>query len=121
MGTDYALGYSTRREHNFCAEGWRIFDWPRGHDLEQHEKMLAGLRRLLSALSEVQEALGRKLDELMGLHWGCCEDVDLRSEHSSSSSIPMQTLVDEASLVYHQLAMELYRKQGLVKGIIGFG
>ena len=113
----YALGYSTRREHNFAlrVEDIRL---AQGHDLEQHEKMLAGLCRLLSALSEVQEALGRKLDELMDLHWGCCEDVDLRSEYSSSSSIPMQTLVDEASLVYHQLALELYRKQGLVKELL---
>ena len=113
----YALGYSTRREHNFAlrVEDIRL---AQGHDLEQHEKMLAGLCRLLSALSEVQDALGRKLDELMDLHWECCEDVDLRSEYSSSSSIPMQTLVDEASLVYHQLALELYRKQGLVKELL---
>ena len=113
----YALGYSTRREHNFAlrVEDIRL---AQGHDLEQHEKMLAGLCRLLSALSEVQEALGRKLDELMDLHWECCEDVDLRSEYSSSSSISMQTLVDEASLVYHQLALELYRKQGLVKELL---
>ena len=113
----YALGYSTRREHNFAlrVEDIRL---AQGHDLEQHEKMLAGLRRLLSAISEVQEALGRKLDELMGLHWECCEDMDLRSEHSSLSSISMQTLVDEASLIYNQLAMELYRKQGLVKGLL---
>ena len=113
----YALGYSTRREHNFAlrVEDIRL---AQGHDLEQHEKMLAGLRRLLSAISEVQEALGRKLDELMGLHWECCEDMDLRSEHSPSTLISMQTLVDEASLVYHQLAMELYQKQGLVKELL---
>jgi len=113
----YALGYSTRREHNFAlrVEDIRL---AQGHDLQQHEKMLSGLRRLLSALSETQEALGRKLDELMGHHWECCEDMGSSSEDSSSSSSSLQTLVDEASLAYHQLAMELYRKQGLVQELL---
>ena len=115
----YALGYSTRREHNFAmrVEDIRL---AQGHDLEQHEKMLAGLRRLLSALSEVQDALGRKLDELMGHHWECSDDVGIQGavDPQNMSTISLQTLVDEASLVYNQLAMELYRKQGLVQELL---
>ena len=115
----YAQGYSSRREHNFAM---RVEDvqLAQGHDLVQHEKMLAGLRRLLSALSEVQDALGRKLDELLGHHWECSDDAGIESamDPQGLATVSLQTLVDEASLVYNQLAMELYRKQGMVQELL---
>ena len=115
----YAQGYSSRREHNFAlrVEDVRL---AQGYDLVQHEKMLAGLRRLLSALSEVQDALGRKLDELLSHHWECSDDAGIESamDPQGLSTVSLQTLVDEASLVYNQLAMELYRKQGMVQELL---
>ena len=115
----YAQGYSSRREHNFAmqVEDIRL---AQGHDLVQHEKMLAGLRRLLSALSEVQDALGRKLDELMEHHWECSDDAGIESamDPQGLSAVSLQTLVDEASMVYNQLSLELCRKQGLVQELL---
>ena len=39
------------------------------HDLEQHEKMLVGLRSLMSNLAECHDALGRIVDSLWQYHF----------------------------------------------------
>jgi len=110
----YGLGYSTRREHNFALTLEDV-QLAMGHDLAQHEKMLKVSRTLLSDLSEAQNALGRKLDDLMQHHLDStsCGDEEMLVMALPSGSA--QLLVDEATQVYSQLSQELYRKQCLVQ------
>lgn len=83
------------------------------NDLMQHEKMLAGVRSLMSNLAECQESLGRVLDTLYTFHleynaqW---EDNEL-SEHDNDN---MHNHLDAVTDVFHMLSLELYRKQNLV-------
>lgn len=89
------------------------------HDLLQHEKMMAGARMLLSSLSEAQEALGRRLDELLLHHM----DALYLVQNSMTLEVPdsMQTImasVDKLQQVFTSLALELYRKQLLVQEVL---
>jgi len=68
------------------------------HDVLQHERLLAGLRSSMASLAQLQEALGRRLEEWMGL------------EESSA--------VEMAEQVYGFLAREVYRKQVLVQRLL---
>jgi hypothetical protein len=77
------------------------------HDLLQHEKMMRGLRTLLASLSEAQEALGRRLEELMLHHL------------ETKQCMPLWTsVVDRLQQDFCDLAMELYRKQVLVGSLL---
>jgi hypothetical protein len=77
------------------------------HDLLQHEKMMGGARTLLASLSEAEEALGRRLEELM-LHL-----LEMKQ------CVPLWTSVaDRLQQVFCDLAMELYRKQVLVRSLL---
>ena len=107
----YGLGYSARREHNFALTVEDVH-LAMGHDLAQHEKMLKASRSLLSNLSEAQNALGRKLDDLIKHH---LESTCLGDDIRVSSTVSVQLLVDEATQVYNQLSQELYRKQYLAQ------
>eukprot|EP00586_Coscinodiscus_wailesii_P000806 CAMPEP_0172487634 /NCGR_PEP_ID=MMETSP1066-20121228/16774_1 /TAXON_ID=671091 /ORGANISM="Coscinodiscus wailesii, Strain CCMP2513" /LENGTH=300 /DNA_ID=CAMNT_0013254359 /DNA_START=416 /DNA_END=1318 /DNA_ORIENTATION=- len=82
------------------------------HDLLQHEKMISAVRKLMSALSEAQEYLGRQLDEALNFHidysTDLSEDESLRSEKNA------MILIDDMNDVYTMLSRELYRKQNLV-------
>jgi hypothetical protein len=76
------------------------------HDLLQHEKMMTGARTLLAALSDAQEALGRRLEEAI-MH------------HMEMQCMPLWTsVVDRLEEVFCALAMELYRKQLLVQSLL---
>lgn len=75
------------------------------HDLLQHEKMLMGARTLLAALSDAQEALGRRLEEAI-LH------------NMEMQCMPWTSVVDRLQEVFCALAMELYRKQLLVQSLL---
>lgn len=92
------------------------------HGLIQHEKMLQGARKLVSALNQAQEALGRRLDELYLFHLEIGpilpqlsapqdndgEDLVLFAEH----------MVHWSRTVFIELANELYRKQCLVETLV---
>jgi signal transduction histidine kinase len=78
------------------------------YDLRQHEKMMTGARTLLASLSEAQEALGRRLEELMLHHF-----LEMKQSITLWASV-----VDRLQQVFCELAMELYRKQVLVQSLL---
>ena len=78
------------------------------HDLEQHEKMLAGLRKLMSDLSDSIEAMGRALDTLLKFHLECEFDYD------GEDGVEAETIVQSVIDLFHMLSLELYRKQALL-------
>ena len=73
------------------------------HDLLQHEKMLSTLRSLIANLAKIQDAMSRRLDELMLM----------QLEHGLH-----QLDSTRAQDVYQVLASELLRKQDLVQSIL---
>lgn len=89
------------------------------HALSQHEKMLAGSRRLLSSLNQAQEVLGRRLDELVKFNLDAnqylCggEESELKELELFASQV-----VDWSRQVYIALAKELHRKQELVQNVL---
>ena len=87
------------------------------HDLLQHEKLMAGARMLLASLSEAQEALGRRLEEMMLHHM---DSMSMVGEHLDPASSLWTTMgaVDGLQHVHSSLAMELYRKQLLVQSLL---
>jgi hypothetical protein len=88
------------------------------HDLLQHEKMMAGARMLLSSLSEAQEALARRLDELFLHHMDTVYVVQSLGCETLPSLLVVMTAVDKLQQVFSSLALELYRKQVLVQTIL---
>lgn len=83
-------------------------------DLLQHEKMIAGVRKLLAAMQQGQEALGRRLDELMLLHLDCAVLFVETEGHSYGNIIDR---VERCEQLFGSLATELYRKQVLAEEI----
>jgi len=77
------------------------------HDLLQHEKMLSAARMLISSMAQVQDSIGRRLDELYQL---LLEDSSVGSSSSSSTT----RILHQAQEIYLLLGAELYRKQLLV-------
>jgi hypothetical protein len=75
------------------------------HDLLQHEKMLSGARTLISSLAQVQEAMGRRLDEWMMF----------QLEEPVAQG---QELLEQAQEAYLLLGGEVYRKQVLVQKVL---
>lgn len=130
-----------QQQHGFYGYGYR---WDRGrdtatsstlnaddlemaldHDLQQHERMLVQLRRVLSALGLTQEALSRRVDELYR--------VEIMTENYyyysgsggllSSSEQQQQQRVSSISLadchgLFTATAKELYRKQMLAEQVL---
>jgi len=80
------------------------------HDLLQHERMLGGARRLLLSLQQAQEALGRRLEELLLFH---LEALPMIEEHNSSLVVK----VEECQQLYGATANELYRKQTMAEQV----
>ena len=88
------------------------------HDLLQHEKMMAGARMLLSSLSEAQEALARRLDELFLHHMDTVNVIQSMGCETPPSLLVVMAAVDKLQQVFTSLALELYRKQVLVQTIL---
>ena len=78
------------------------------HDLEQHEKMLAGLRALMSDLADNLEAMGRAVDTLSKFHLEC------ESDYIGEDGVEAETIVQSVVDLFHMLSLELYRKQALL-------
>ena len=81
------------------------------HDLLQHERMMAGARRLLLSLQQAQEALGRRLEELLLFHMEASTII----EETDSSLL---NKVDECQHLYCTTASELYRKQAMAEQVL---
>ena len=110
--------------------------------LLQHERMITTGRQLLSNLGQVQEALGRRLDELLtflvynynaqGLmrsassaddenrkdnDKNCKNDDDVVGD-DDDDDVDVLKQVDECQELFHATASELYRKQTLAVGVL---
>lgn len=85
------------------------------HDLEQHEKMLIGLRSLMSNLAECHDALGRIVDSLWQFHFEVGDEGEGEEMMKDDSLEYIVTCVTES---YQMLSMELYRKQDIVALVI---
>lgn len=81
------------------------------HDMIQHEKMMSSARALLSSISDCQDALGRKLEEMMKHHL----EFGILVSRSSSSCV---CCIERMSEIFSVLSMELYRKQCLVHAVL---
>jgi len=102
------------------------------YDLLQHEKMMAGTRTLLSSLSEAQDMLGRRLEELMVLiqydYDALIADSNFTTTTTTTTTttdmVPpttnntLQTALDTMNDLFIMLAMELHRKQCLVQTVL---
>jgi uncharacterized protein YfiM (DUF2279 family) len=84
------------------------------HDLLQHERMLAGARKLIHSLGEAQEALGRRLDELLLHHMETYRYLDYSMTPDGFVAFEgICSRVDHCQQLYSQSSKELYRKQSL--------
>jgi hypothetical protein len=98
------------------------------HDLTQHEKMLAHVRKLLMQISVAHEGLGRHLDNAMQFQFESSAlieaAIDTEAEHitdNNSTEAPMQRVlasVDQTSRIFCMLSKELYRKQLMARSVI---
>jgi hypothetical protein len=89
------------------------------HDLLQHERMLAGARKLIHFLGEAQDALGRRLDELLLHHMEMYRYLDYSVTQEGFSAFEgIAIKVDQVQQLYSQSSKELYRKQSLVAQVI---
>ena len=97
------------------------------NDLTQHEKMLAGLRTLMSKIADCHDGLGRVVDTLWKFHCSECAANEDRIEDNEGFgrelvrddvNVSMENIVQVVMDVLHILSMELYRKQGLVLLVI---
>lgn len=79
------------------------------HDLRQHERMLAALRRCLSALHQAQEALGRRLDEYYRLL--VVVDSAAAAQQAKQDRCIIILSLDDCQSLFVAAASELYRKQ----------
>ena len=85
------------------------------HDLIQHEKMMEGLRSLLSTLSESVDTLSRHLDEMLQHQ---LESNDFPVYVSSRPSfLKVSHLPEALTDLFHMLSLETYRKQCLSQKI----
>ena len=97
------------------------------NDLTQHEKMLVGLRTLMSKIADCHDALGRVVDTLWKFHCSECAANEDGIEDKEGpgwelvrddATVSMENIVQVVTDVFHMLSMELYRKQGLVLLVI---
>lgn len=88
------------------------------HDLLQHEKMMAGARALLASQSQAQDALGRRLEELMLFHMDTLSMMQQDLDACPSSLLTIMGVVDKLQSLYASLALELYRKQMLIQDVL---
>jgi len=83
------------------------------HDLEQHEKMLTGLRSLMSNMAECHDALGRIVDNLWQFHFEVENNEGMNNKDES-----LEHIVTCVTSLYQMLSVELYRKQNMVPLVI---
>lgn len=88
------------------------------HDLEQHEKMMVGLRSLFSKWSECHESLMRQTDVMMMHHFDCRKDDYHDVTFSTTSLENAASLTEVMTNMLKMLSLELYRKQSLVQMIL---
>jgi hypothetical protein len=89
------------------------------HDLLQHERMLSGARKLIHSLGEAQDALGRRLDELLWHHMDTYRLLDDSITPEGSLAFEGAAVkVDECQQLYSQTSRELYRKQHLAVQVL---
>lgn len=95
------------------------------HGLMQHEKMLSGARRLISSLNQAEEALGRRLEELVTFQMNVLGIFQIQVLQDAKDKVEDDdlalfgtTVTNWARQVYTELAEELYRKQGLVQMVL---
>eukprot|EP00523_Entomoneis_sp_CCMP467_P009552 CAMPEP_0168737872 /NCGR_PEP_ID=MMETSP0724-20121128/10629_1 /TAXON_ID=265536 /ORGANISM="Amphiprora sp., Strain CCMP467" /LENGTH=286 /DNA_ID=CAMNT_0008785173 /DNA_START=277 /DNA_END=1134 /DNA_ORIENTATION=+ len=96
------------------------------HSLLAHERMLTALRQGMSQMAQAQEALGRRLDDTMAhFHAFQAQERTLTGEHqvrapdelpSHRESIGAQ--VEECLQLFRSTALELFRKQTMVRGVL---
>ena len=86
------------------------------HDLEQHEKMLTGLRSLMSNMAECHDALGRLVDSLWQFHLECSEEDC--NDKNEGTDCEMEHIVNCVTSSYQMLSMELYKKQNIIPTVI---
>lgn len=98
---------STSSSHHLVLEDVEL---ALNHDVLQHERMMGALRSLVASLSQVLDAMGRRLDEWM-IH-ELEEGGDYGGRQLSSSSL------ENAQEIYARLSLELYRKQKMVQAIL---
>ena len=125
-------GYRNQPQDSNLVTGYLVEDdveLALSHGLMQHEKMMTGARRLISSLHQAQEALGRRLDELMTFRLDANEILRTPSSYSQMDQnddavedgdlalFGMQ-LVEWARQVFTELAEELYWKQCLVQTML---
>jgi hypothetical protein len=82
------------------------------HEFNQHEKMMAGSRLLLASLNQAQEALGRRLAEILQYV------VEMNDMISGGSWSPISSSVDTLEQTYEILAVELHCKQQSVQKVL---
>ncbi|CAB9522307.1 expressed unknown protein [Seminavis robusta] len=84
------------------------------HGLMQHEKMLAGVRKLISLLHQAQEALGRRFNEQLTFQQTEVSPlvVDMDLQHFAAQ------VVFWSREVYTSLAQELFRKQLVIQTLL---
>jgi hypothetical protein len=85
------------------------------HDLDQHEKMLAGLRSLMSNLAECHDALGRIVDTLWQFHLECSNE---EYSDDNEGKEDLENIVNGVTSTYQMLSIELYKKQNVVPMVI---
>mmetsp|Transcript_8785 Transcript_8785/g.13038 ORF Transcript_8785/g.13038 Transcript_8785/m.13038 type:complete len:345 (+) Transcript_8785:120-1154(+) len=83
------------------------------HDLEQHEKMLTGLRSLMSNMAECHDALGRIVDNLWQFHFEVENNEGMNNKDES-----LEHIVTCVTSLYQMLSVELYRKQNMIPMVI---
>lgn len=91
-------------------------------ELVQHEKMMSLCRKLLSQLAQNQEAMGRRLDEIMILEMDTImtDYYDRQEEEDyDDCSVDMNGLMkgEECRQLYAATARELYRKQTMAQSL----
>lgn len=113
-------GYGYKGNEKHQQQGITIDDieLSMDHDLMQHEKMMAGTRMLLSSLSEAQDTLGRRLEELFAYHLESLQVCSLLQHFDVSSLETVMATVDTLNDVFAMLATELHRKQCLSQTVL---
>jgi hypothetical protein len=86
------------------------------HDLEQHEKMLTGLRSLMSNIAECHDALGRIVDTMWQYHLDCTEEEEGGDENEGK--VELENIMNCVTSSYQMLSMELYKKQNIIPTVI---
>ncbi len=91
------------------------------HDLDQHEKMMAGIRTLMSNLAECHDSLGRLVGNVWHFHLETqtiFQGDDGGEACFERDYTTYESIVKGINEVYEMLSMELYRKQCLVPVVI---